>query len=99
MTITYKEERLSADEYIEFLKRSDLGKQYPKERFHERIGKLVRNVSISLIARGHIQQLWGGHSRAGSDFRYAREEGVDQPVGRLPEYPEAAVPMDILRFV
>ena len=49
--ITIKEERLSADEYIGFLKRSDLGSQYPKERFEERIAKLVKNVSISLIAR------------------------------------------------
>ena len=49
--ITIKEERLSAVEYIGFLKRSDLGSQYPKERFEERIAKLVKNVSVSLIAR------------------------------------------------
>ena len=49
--ITIKEERLSAAEDIGFLKRSDLGSQYPKERFEERIAKLVKNVSISLIAR------------------------------------------------
>ena len=49
--ITIKEERLSAEEYIDFLKRTDLGSQYPKERFAERIPKLVKNVSISLVAR------------------------------------------------
>ena len=49
--ITIREERISAEEYIEFLKRTDLGSQYPKERFDERIRKLVRNVSISLAAR------------------------------------------------
>ncbi len=49
--ITINEERISAEEYIEFLKRTDLGSQYPKERFTERIAKLVRNVSISLVAR------------------------------------------------
>ena len=49
--ITIKEERVSALEYIDFLKRTDLGSQYPKERFEERIAKLVKNVSISLIAR------------------------------------------------
>ena len=49
--ITIREERVSAEEYIEFLKRTDLGSQYPKERFAERIPKLVRNVSISLTAR------------------------------------------------
>ena len=49
--ITITEKRLSAEEYIEFLKRTDLGSQYPKERFEERIPKLVKNVTISLIAR------------------------------------------------
>lgn len=49
--ITIKEERISADEYTDFLKRTELGSQYPKERFEERIRKLVRNVSISLVAR------------------------------------------------
>ena len=45
------EERITADEYVDFSKRTDLGSQYPKERFEERIRKLVKNVSISLIAR------------------------------------------------
>ena len=45
------EERISAEEYIEFLKRTDLGSQYPKERFEKRIAKLVNTVSISLVAR------------------------------------------------
>ena len=49
--ITIREERISAEEYIEFLKRTDLGSQYPRERFTERIAKLVKNVSISLVAR------------------------------------------------
>ena len=51
MNISYKEERLTAEEYIDFLKRTNLGSQYPKERFYERICKLVKNVSISLVAR------------------------------------------------
>ena len=45
------EERISAKEYIDFLKRTDLGSQYPKERFKNRIKKLVNTVSISLVAR------------------------------------------------
>ena len=49
--ITIREERVTPEEYIEFLKRTDLGSQYPKERFAERIPKLVKNVSISLTAR------------------------------------------------
>ena len=34
-------ERVSQGEYIDFLKRTDLGSQYPKERFDERIEKLI----------------------------------------------------------
>ena len=49
--IIIREERLSAPEYIDFLKKTDLGSQYPKERFEERIAVLVRSVSISLTAR------------------------------------------------
>lgn len=59
MTITYKEERLSAEEYIDFLKRTDLGSQYPKERFRERIEKLVQNASISLAARNEDGKIVG----------------------------------------
>lgn len=49
--ITILQERISAEEYIDFLKRTDLGSQYPKERFSDRIAKLVKTVSISLVAR------------------------------------------------
>ena len=50
-TITIREERITAEEYIDFLKRTDLGSQYPKERFGERIARLVKTVSVSLTAR------------------------------------------------
>ena len=59
MNISYREERLSADEYVDFLKRTDLGSQYPKERFAERIAKLVQNVSISLVARNEENRIVG----------------------------------------
>ena len=49
--INILEERIPAEEYIDFLKRTDLGSQYPKERFENRIEKLVNTVSISLVAR------------------------------------------------
>lgn len=49
--ISITQERISAEEYIDFLKRTDLGSQYPKERFEQRIAKLVESVSISLVAR------------------------------------------------
>ncbi len=45
-----REQSLTAEAYIEFLKRTDLGSQYPKERFRERIEKLVKTASISLVA-------------------------------------------------
>ena len=51
MNYTIKEERLTAEEYIEFLKHTDLGSQYPKERFRERIETLVSTAPISLVAR------------------------------------------------
>ena len=57
--IQIKEERISSKEYIEFLKRTDLGAQYPKERFEERITKLVDHVSISLVARNRDHQIVG----------------------------------------
>lgn len=52
--IVITEERITANEYIDFLKRTDLGYQYPKERFENRIAKLVNSVSISLVARNEI---------------------------------------------
>lgn len=57
--IRIREERISAEEYIEFLKRTDLGAQYPKERFPERIARLVQTVSISLTARDEQDTIVG----------------------------------------
>ena len=57
--ITIREERITAEEYTDFLKRTDLGSQYPKERFEERIVRLVNTVSISLTARNKQGQLVG----------------------------------------
>ena len=57
--ISIREERLSPDEYIDFLKRTDLGSQYPEERFEERVSKLVGNVSISLVARNEDNLIVG----------------------------------------
>ena len=49
--IRIQSERLAAEEYTEFLKRTDLGSQYPLERFGERIKRLTGSVSVSLTAR------------------------------------------------
>lgn len=59
MNYSIKEERLTAEEYIEFLKHTDLGSQYPKERFRQRIGTLVNRASISLVARNEAGSVVG----------------------------------------
>ena len=59
MPYPIQEERLTAEAYIGFLKRTDLGSQYPKERFRERIEKLVKNTSISLVAREESGRIAG----------------------------------------
>lgn len=59
MEYTIREERLTAKEYIEFLKHTDLGSQYPKERFEQRIETLVNRVSISLVARNVMNEIIG----------------------------------------
>ena len=52
-------ERLTPEEYIDFLKRTDLGSQYPAERFQERIPVLLKNVNLSLTARDEGGKLIG----------------------------------------
>ncbi len=54
-----RSERLTAAEYVEFLRRTDLGSQYPKERFQARIGRLLENASVSLTARTEEGRLVG----------------------------------------
>ncbi len=49
--LTIAPERLTAEAYIDFLKRTDLGSQYPAERFEARIEKLVQSAAVSLTAR------------------------------------------------
>ena len=78
--IRFQEERLTKEEYIDFLKRTDLGSQYPKERFEERIGRLVKNVQISLVAR-NSDNLLVGVLFAITDFSYwmfITDLGVDR---------------------
>ncbi|MCR5610562.1 MAG: GNAT family N-acetyltransferase [Clostridiales bacterium] len=77
---TIAAERLSADEYIDFLKRTDLGSQYPKERFRERIERLLENASISLAARTEDGLLVGALLGL-TDFAYwlyVTDLGVDR---------------------
>ena len=57
--VDIKSERLTADEYIDFLARTDLGSQYPRERFETRIPKLLEHASVSLAARNEDGLLVG----------------------------------------
>ena len=59
MEYEIRRERLSPEEYVAFLKRTDLGSQYPKERFEERVAKLVESVPVSLAARDAKGELLG----------------------------------------
>ena len=78
--ITIRSERISAEEYIGFLKRTDLGSQYPQERFAQRIEKLVNTVSIHLTARNAEQTVVGALFGL-TDFAYwlyVTDLGVDR---------------------
>lgn len=82
--IKISSERISPDVYIDFLKRTDLGSQYPKERFRERIEKLVANVSISIAARNE-DDLIVGVLFGLTDFAYwlyVTDLGVDRDYER-----------------
>ena len=77
-------ERLSAEEYVDFLKRTDLGSQYPRERFEERIPKLLRSASVSLAARDERGLLVGALLGL-TDFAYwlfVTDLGVDRDFER-----------------
>ncbi|MBQ6256259.1 MAG: GNAT family N-acetyltransferase [Clostridia bacterium] len=77
-------ERLSAGEYVDFLKRTDLGSQYPKERFEARIEKLLKNASVSLAARNE-ENLLVGVLLGVTDFAYwlfVTDLGVDRSCER-----------------
>lgn len=78
--ITYTTEHLKADEYLEFLTRTDLGKQYPQEDFIERISTLVQRTSITITARSETGLLVGA-AMGVTDFAYyllVTDLGVDR---------------------
>ena len=82
--VDIKSERLTADEYIDFLARTDLGSQYPRERFETRIPKLLENASISLAARNE-DGLLVGVLLGLTDFAYwlyVTDLGVDRDYER-----------------
>ena len=78
--ISIRSERVSAAEYTGFLKRTDLGSQYPKERFEQRIRRMVESVSVSLTARNR-EGLLVGVLFGLTDFAYwlyVTDLGVDR---------------------
>ena len=82
--IRIENHRFTAEEYIDFLKRTDLGSQYPKERFEERIQKLVANASISLAALDKNGKIVGALLGL-TDFAYwlyVTDLGVDREYTR-----------------
>lgn len=87
--ITIQSERLTPEGYIEFLRHTDLGSQYPKERFESRIATLVEKTAISLTARTD-EGLLVGVLFAITDFSYwmfltdlgIRREYVKQGIGK-----------------
>jgi len=77
-------ERLTPAEYIDFLARTDLGSQYPRERFEERIPRLLKNASVSLAARNEGGLLVGALLGL-TDFAYwlyVTDLGVDRAYER-----------------
>jgi N-acetylglutamate synthase-like GNAT family acetyltransferase len=78
--ISIQQSRITPQEYTEFLTRTDLGQQYPKERFIERIEKLVNNTQISLIAREENGRIIGNCFGL-TDFAYwllVTDIGIDR---------------------
>ncbi|PZV14575.1 MAG: N-acetyltransferase [Leptolyngbya sp.] len=79
--IEYREnEKLSFEEYYDFLKRSDLGSQYPQERFEQRIRKLLTTRSVAITAR-NAQEVLIGVAFGITDFAYflfVTDLGVDR---------------------
>lgn len=82
--ITITSERLTPAEYVDFLRRTDLGSQYPRERFEERIPKLLHSASVSLAARNE-DGLLVGVLLGLTDFAYwlfVTDLGVDRDYER-----------------
>jgi len=80
----YTDERLTVEEYIDFLKRSDLGSMYPKQRFSERIGRLLQHVAVMITART-AEGLLVGVCLGLTDFAYflyLTDIGVDRAYTR-----------------
>ncbi len=59
MITFHRDDDIPFAEYREFLTRTDLGSQYPAERFEERVTATLRNRSIAILARDAEHRLVG----------------------------------------
>ena len=72
------DERLELAEYLDFLRRTELGRQYSKARFRERITRLLATVNVVVTAREEGRLV--GVCLGLSDFAYylnVTDLGVD----------------------
>lgn len=77
-------ERLEYEEYRDFLTRTDLGSQYPKQNFENRIRQVLRKVDICITARNQ-DGLLVGICFGLTDFAYflfLTDLGVDRDYAR-----------------
>lgn len=58
-SVRVTQQAIEANEYVSFLARTNLGQQYPRENFSQRIQVLVKNVQISLVARNSVGEVVG----------------------------------------
>ncbi len=81
----YNNEKIEFSEYVDFLSRTDLGSQYPKEDFVERVSRMLLNRAVSVTARNEQGTLIGV-CFGQSDFAYflfLTDLGVDREYEKL----------------
>jgi GNAT superfamily N-acetyltransferase len=79
----HSDERLEFAEYAEFLRRTDLGAQYPGGRFRERVTRLLAAVNVVITARAQGKLV--GVCLGLTDFAYylnVSDLGVDRDYQR-----------------
>lgn len=80
MVVYSEAERLTFEEYFEFLKRTDLGSQYPRHNFEERVTRVLSEIDICITAR-NPEGLLVGMCFGLTDFAYflfLTDLGVDR---------------------
>lgn len=76
----HRGEEILFSEYTDFLRRTDLGLQYPEENFAERVSRVLLNRAVSITARNEQGLLIGvcfGQTDS-SYFLFLTDIGVDR---------------------